>query len=165
MSSNSTPVSSDSATEIPSLLVPMGTYKLVLPTVSVAEMVAYQAPQVNLESSSETPSWFLGNFLWRGVQVPMVSYEVLNSDSLPNVKADSQLVVLNCTGVNSQLKFICMPTQGIPRLSRVAANEISENTRVNAKDYDQMQVFVAGEQAAIPNIEKIERECVRLLGL
>ncbi len=162
---SSTPVSSDSTTEIPSLLVPMGAYKLVLPTVSVAEMVAYQAPQVNLESSSETPPWFLGNFLWRGVQVPMISYEVLNSGNLPSVKDDSQLVVLNCTGVNNQLKFICMPTQGIPRLSRVAANEISENTRVDAKNYDQMQVFVAGEQAAIPDLEKIERECVRLLGL
>lgn len=162
---SSTPVSSNSATEIPSLLVPMGANKLVLPTVSVAEMVAYQAPQINPEPAGETPSWFLGDFLWRGVKVPMVSYEVLNGDALPDIKADSQLVVLNCTGVNKQLKFICMPTQGIPRLSRVAANEISENTRVNAKDYDQMQVFVAGEQAAIPDVEKLELECVRLLGL
>lgn len=162
---SSTPVSSNSTTEIPSLLVPMGAYKLVLPTVSVAEMVAYQAPQVNPELTSETPPWFLGEFLWRGVKVPMISYEVLNGGDLPNIKADSQLVVLNCTGVNNQLKFICMPTQGIPRLSRVAANEISENTRVNAQDYDQIQVFVAGEQAAIPNVEKLELECVRLLGL
>ena len=163
--SSTTPVSGDSATEIPSLLIPMGACKLVLPTVSVAEMVAYQAPQVNLESSSETPPWFLGNFLWRGVQVPMVSYEVLNNDSLPRVKGDSQVMIVNSTGVHPQLTFICMPTQGIPRLSRVAANEISENTRIAAKEYDQMQVFVAGEKAAIPNIAQIERECVSLLGL
>jgi chemosensory pili system protein ChpC len=70
---SSTPVSSEGTTEIPSLLVPMSGCKLVLPTVSVAEMVVYQAPQVSLDSSSETPQWFLGNFLWRGVQVPMVS--------------------------------------------------------------------------------------------
>ena len=162
---SSTPVSSEGTTEIPSLLVPMSGCKLVLPTVSVAEMVVYQAPQVSLDSSSETPQWFLGNFLWRGVQVPMVSYEVLNNDNLPSIKDDSQLIILNRTGVDSKLNFICMPTQGIPRLSRVAANEISENTRLSAKLYDQMQVFVAGEQAAIPNIEKIEKECEKFLGL
>jgi chemosensory pili system protein ChpC len=55
-----------------------------------------------------------------------------------------------------------MPTQGIPRLSRVAVNEISENTRVSAKLFDQMQVFVAGEQAIIPDLESIERECEKL---
>lgn len=162
---SSTPVSSEDAAEIPSLLVPMSGYKLVLPTVSVAEMVAYQAPQISLESSSETPQWFLGNFLWRGVQVPMVSYEVLNNDDLPSIRDDSQLIILNATSVDSKLKFMCMPTQGIPRLSRVAVNEISENTRLGAKPFDQMQVFVAGEQAAIPNIEKIEKECEKLLGL
>jgi chemosensory pili system protein ChpC len=95
----------------------------------------------------------------------MISYEVLNKDALLSIKHDSQLVILNKTGADSRLDFICMPTQGIPRLSRVAVNEISENTRVSAKLYDQMQVFVAGEQAAIPNIVKIERECEKILGL
>lgn len=160
---SSTPVSSEGASEIPSLLVPMYGYKLVLPTVSVAEMVAYQAPQVNREHASEAPQWFLGNFLWRGIQVPMISYEVLNNDDLPSIRGDSQLVILNRTRNDSGLNFICMPTQGIPRLSRVAVNEISENTRVGAKLFDQMQVFVAGEQAAIPDIEKIEKECEKFL--
>ena len=162
---SSTPVTSEGATEIPSLLVPMHGYKLVLPTVSVAEMVAYQAPQVNREHRSEASQWFLGNFLWRGIQVPMISYEVLNNDTLPTIKNDSQLVILNRTHNDSRLNFICMPTQGIPRLSRVAVNEISENTRVSAKLYDQMQVFVAGEQASIPDIEKIQKECEKLLNL
>jgi chemosensory pili system protein ChpC len=162
---SSTPVTTEGATEIPSLLVPMHGYKLVLPTVSVAEMVAYQAPQVNHEHGSEVPQWFLGNFVWRGIQVPMISYEVLNNDDLPTIKHDSQLVILNRTRSDSRFNFICMPTQGIPRLSRVAVNEISENTRVSARLYDQMQVFVAGEQAAIPDIESLERECEKIVKL
>ncbi|MFT7490760.1 MAG: chemosensory pili system protein ChpC [Pseudohongiellaceae bacterium] len=159
---SSTPVTNESANEIPSLLVPMYGYKLVLPTVSVAEMVAYQAPQLNFEHSNNAPQWFLGNFLWRGVKVPMISYEVLNNDALPTIKDSSQLVIINKTCSDSRLNFICMPTQGIPRLSRVAVNEISENTRVSAKLFDQMQVFVAGEQAIIPDLESIERECEKL---
>jgi chemosensory pili system protein ChpC len=159
---SSTPATSESANEIPSLLVPLYGYKLVLPTVSVAEMVAYQAPQLNFEHS-DAPQWFLGNFLWRGVKVPMISYEVLNSDALPTIKDSSQLVIINKTCSDSRLNFICIPTQGIPRLSRVAADEISENTRVSTKLFDQMQVFVAGERAIIPDLESIEKECEKLV--
>ncbi len=162
---SSAPLSNEGATEIPSLLVPMNGYKLVLPTVSVAEMVSYQASQVSLDSSNKTPKWFLGNFSWRGIQVPMVSYEVLNNDTLPEINHDSKIVILNRSDTNSRLNFFCMPTQGIPRLSRVAVNEISENTRVSAKLFDQMQVFVAGEQAVIPNIEKMAQECEAIMGL
>lgn len=160
----STPVTREDATEIPSLLVPMSGYKLVVPTVSVAEMVPYLASEVSVDGTSGAPSWFLGSFLWRGLKVPMVSYEGLNNDHLPNIQNDSQLIILNSTGLDNQLDFLCMPTQGIPRLSRVAANEISENTRVTAKLYDQMQVFVAGEQAIIPNIEKIEKTIIEMMG-
>jgi len=160
---SSTPVSSESASEIPSLLVPMQGYKLLLPTVSVAEMVAYQAPQVGSEHMHEAPKWFLGYFLWRGIQVPMISYEVLNGDALPTVKDNSQLAILNRTRGDSHSNFIGIPTQGIPRLSRVVANEVSENTQLSAKVFDQLQVFVAGEPAVIPDIESIERECERLL--
>lgn len=154
------------ANEIPSLLVPVGGTKLVLPTVSVAEMVPYQAPQARDKTVVETiPEWYLGTFNWRGVRVPMVSYELLNGDAAPSIVEHSQILILNNTGVSSKLPFLCMPTQGIPRLSRVAVDEISENTQVFCKDYDQMQVYIAGEQAVIPDVTKLEQICATLLGL
>ena len=151
--------------EIPSLLVPMANAKLVLPTVSVAEMIPYQAPQACQTVVFDTiPDWYLGNLNWRGVSVPMLSYEQLNGEPAPKILPHSQILILNNTGVDTQLPFLCMPTQGIPRLSRIAVNEISENADAFIKEYDQMHVYVAGEQAIIPDVSKLERTCASMLG-
>jgi len=151
--------------EIPSLLVPMANAKLVLPTVSVAEMIPYQIPQARQTVVFDTiPDWYLGNLNWRGVSVPMLSYEQLNGEPAPEILPHSQILILNNTGISPQLPFVCIPTQGIPRLSRIAVNEISENTDAVLKEYDQMHVYVAGEQAAIPDLSKLERACVSMLG-
>lgn len=152
--------------EIPSLLVPMAKEKLILPTVSVAEMIPYQAPQARHTVVYDTiPDWYLGSLRWRGIAVPMLSYELINGDMAPEISPHSQILILNNTGMSSRLPFICMPTQGIPRLSRVAANEISEKTDAYVKEYDQMHVYVAGEQAVIPDVSKLEQVCINMLGL
>ncbi len=162
---NSPAVTDNSTNEIPSLLIPMAGHKLVLPTVSVAEMIAYQSPQSNDSLSGDSiPHWYLGNLLWRGILVPMMSYEALNGEAIAPIQSESQVLILNGTGVNAQIPFLCIPTQGIPRLSRVAVNEISENEQAETKQFDQMQVFVAGEQAVIPDVSQLEVVCANLLG-
>ncbi|MGH1487359.1 MAG: chemotaxis protein CheW [Cellvibrionaceae bacterium] len=157
--------SDNNMSEIPSLLIPMAGNKLVLPTVSVAEMTPYQAPQAHQPVTAEAiPDWYLGSLSWRGVMVPMISYEMLNDGHLAEIRPESQVIILNNTGVSEQLPFLCLPTQGIPRLSRVAVNEISQNTQSVLNEYDQMHVFVAGEEAVIPDVGKLEQTCINLLG-
>ncbi len=154
----------DDITEIPSLLIPMADGKLLLPTVSVAEMIPYQQPQaVQIIEGKELPPWFLGDLLWRGVTVPMLSYEAINGGAVAQAQPVSQVAVLNNTGVSEQLPFLAILTQGIPHLSRVVPTEISENTQTPLQDYDQMQVFIAGEQAVVPNISLLEHACIDLL--
>jgi len=106
--------------EIPSLLLPIADGKLLLPTVSVAEMLPYKSPQKpKVESAiGEIPEWYIGDLIWRGIMVPMISFEVANGEAMPTIKPTSQIAVLNSTANYSQLPFICFPTQGIPRLSR-----------------------------------------------
>ena len=155
----------DNINEIPSLLVPMSNCKLILPTVSVAEMIPYQPPQERQNVvTDEIPKWYLGNLTWRGVSVPMVSYEQLNGELETPIRPESQLLILNNTGVSQKMPFICVPTQGIPRLSRVAANEISENKDVQLKDFEEMRVSVAGEAAVIPDITRLEQIMAVTLG-
>jgi chemosensory pili system protein ChpC len=155
----------ENSNEIPSLLIPMSHYKLVLPTVSVAEMIPYQAPKpYTIIDNKPFPDWYMGTLVWRGTSVPMVSFEKMNKQISAPINTESQLLILNNTGVSNHLPFICMPTQGIPRLSRIAMNEISQNTQISPLEYEIMQVFVAGEQAVIPDVGKLETACVDLLG-
>lgn len=154
-------------TEMPSLLVPIGGEEnLLLPTVAVAEMLPYKEPKYTEVFPEEgMPQWYLGDVLWRGVQVPMVSYEAINEQPMPEVKVVSQMVVLNNTGVHPKLPFICLPSQGIPRLNRVTKDDIAENQSISRRAYDKLQVIVNGESAAIPDVEKIEHALVELMKL
>lgn len=151
--------------EIPSLVIPIQDGKLILPTVSVAEMLPYKKPKWSDIETAQVSSWFLGHVLWRGIKVPMISYEAINGGNIPAAKGVSQMAILNNTGVSSQLPFLCFPTQGIPHISRVMPNAIKEDVTQTAKPYDEMNILVNDEPATIPNVKKLEQAVVTLLGL
>ena len=156
----------ESTDEILSLLVPMASSKLILPTVSVAEMVPYQPPKVRQNvTTQDTPEWYLGSLVWRGVLLPMMSYEALNGAVVASIRPESQLLILNSTGATTEMPFFCFPTQGIPRLTRVVATEISENPEIiETATYEDMPVLVVNEAAVIPDIGKLECAVASLLG-
>lgn len=148
---------------LPSLLVPIANKQLLLPTVSIAEMLPYQKPQMRNVDIETSPAWFLGMVRWRGIMVPMISYEAINGGEIPAIKGVSQMTILNNTGVNPDIPFLCFPTQGIPRLSRVSEGVIKEDSSQDKMAYDEMNVMVNGEPATIPDIEKLEHALIDVL--
>jgi chemosensory pili system protein ChpC len=151
-----------SESDIPSLIIPISNRQVLLPTVSVAEMLPFVKPQLR---QTDLAPWFLGNVIWRGVTVPMISYELINGEQPLPIKATSQMAIVNSTGVSVALPFICFPTQGIPHLSRVSSTIIKEDKVIPLQAFDQMNVTVNDDTVAIPDVSKLEREIVSLLGL
>jgi len=139
--------------EVASLLIPMVDRMLLLPTVSVAEMVPWNTPVPALNA----PDWFLGMFAWREQQVPLLSFEVINGEAQPPLHHRCRVAVLNNTGESEALPFIAIATQGIPRLARVSDREITEITSAGKKSFELMQVSLAGELAVIPNVSALEQ--------
>ncbi len=138
--------------ELPCLLIPLKGRFLLLPTVTVAEMAPYMA--VRMESN--TPDWYLGVYHWRDQAVPLLSFEVINGEANPLATSSSRIAVLNNTRICDSLPFIALVTQGIPRLARVNAEEISEISTADKKPFELMHVSIAGETAVIPDIDALE---------
>ena len=145
--------------EVASLLIPLQGESMLLPNVTVAEIVPTAEFQVVLNS----PRWYLGNCQWRELTVPLLSLEALNGDEAPSFQARSRFAILNTTGVHEHLPFIAILTQGLPRLARVSEDEISERENETNRDYDLMHVSWAGELAFIPNINAIEHTFLEYL--
>lgn len=139
--------------EVASLLIPMVGRMLLLPTVSVAEMVSWSYPVPALNS----PDWFLGMFSWREQQVPLLSFEVINGEAQTPIHARCRVAILNNTGESDDLPFIAIATQGIPRLARVNDREITEIASAGKKSFELMHVSLAGELAVIPNVSALEQ--------
>jgi chemosensory pili system protein ChpC len=138
--------------EVASLLVPMQDCLLLLPNVSVAEIV----PVSQITTVEGAPDWYLGDFIWREQKVPVLSFEALNGDPKGGIGSRARFAVLNSTGMSDELPFIAVVTQGLPRLARVTEEEIREREG-HKKPFESMYVSWAGEDAVIPDVSRLEQ--------
>lgn len=139
--------------EIASLLIPLQSQTILLPNVTVAEII----PAAPVHAIENAPLWYLGNFHWRELTVPLLSLEALNGEAVPSIHGRARFAVLNATGLHSDLPFIAILTQGLPRLARVSEDEISAREDAENRRYDLMHVSWAGEYTLIPDVTAIEQ--------
>ena len=139
--------------EVASLMIPIVDRLLLVPTVTVAEMIPYQEPLHH----PDRPDWYLGDVAWREQQVPLISFEVINGEPKPSYNNTCRIAILNNTGVDDELPFLGLATQGIPRLSRVKADEIQEVEGQSLKRFELMAVSHAGESVIIPDVSALEQ--------
>jgi chemosensory pili system protein ChpC len=139
--------------EVASLLIPLQGQSILLPNVTVAEIV----PVSQVQLIENAPAWYIGNCQWRELVVPVLSLEALNGEVRPPLNKRARFAVLNSTGLHADLPFIAIITQGLPRLARVSEDEISMLEDAENRAYDLMHVSWAGEHTIIPNIIAIEQ--------
>lgn len=159
MTMSSEVVTQDDVSEVASLLIPLHEKQLVLPNVTVAEIIPYRAPT----PISEHASWLLGQLEWRNIHIPVLSYEILNGGGVPPIDG-ARLAVINGTGSKRNLPFYAILIQGIPKLTHIKEDDIVTVEAMHSGPYDQVAVSLFSEQAMIPNLEMIEIELLRYIG-
>ncbi|MFL0811381.1 MAG: chemotaxis protein CheW [Agarilytica sp.] len=145
-------------TEIPCMLLPMVEHTIILPNTSVAEMCAV----TGLEAIENAPEWLMGNYNWRGTQVPVVSIEGVNGGEVI-FNRGGRIAVLNNTGQNPSLPFIAIHTQGIPRMSRVGEDDITQDEGAPHRHFDVMAVKVGMEEFFLPDVAALEDAYLKFL--
>lgn len=138
--------------QIASLLIPMMGRPLLIPNVAVAEIVSWDQPQ----KQEDTPDWLLGTVDWRGVELPVISLERMNSSEIEDADVGQRLAVINGVG-ECKLPFYAISVQGLPRLVRVFPEELSSEEVSEDPAYDTL-VMVSGERAVIPDLSSVERQ-------
>jgi len=150
---------SEAQSVISSLYLPVSQKQLLLPNVSVAEVVGYQQPIKSVES----PDHFLGLVRWRGIDIPVISYEIANGQKVSKKVDNARIVVINTIGEHhNDLPFFAIVTQGIPRLVKVS-DDLIKKTKKKIGEADAAIVRVDGEEATIPNIEYLESLAINQL--
>lgn len=145
----------DASGLISGLLLPVENMDLLLPNVSVAEVVDYQRPQPD----SSKPDWFMGTISWRGLSLPVVSFERMNGQSLAERGVNPRVVVINAIGPHHEKQpFFAFITQTIPRLIKVDEEAVSEEAEEEKGPAEKMRVSAQGELAVIPDLEFMEQQ-------
>lgn len=145
--------------ELACMLLPMLDHNLLVPTTSIAEMSSIQP----LASVDDAPEWLMGMYSWRGISVPVISIESINGGK-SILNPQGRIAVLNNTGVNQSLPFLAIHTQGIPRMARVADEDITEDENIDRRPFDTMAVKVGLEEFYIPDITAIEVAYLNFMG-
>jgi len=135
-------------------IIPLTDMNLVLPNTSIAAVIGYSKP-VPVKNS---PDWFLGMANWRGLTIPIVSFEKANEVKFARKSKSTRIAVLNGISGNSELSFYGVVVQGIPRLASLDEASILavENPKVNLP-LALAQTEIEEQDAVIPDQEQIEK--------
>ena len=141
-------------TTLPTYIIPMQKQGILLPQSTVAEIIPYEP----LQRVEDTPDWFLGLLGWRGVQVPVSSFEMLTveraSFSLASVSSAGLVVI---RGLNDQddLPYHAMVAQTTPRLVELTAEMLFE-TGETPKKTETVRVRFEDDILSIPDLDYVE---------
>jgi len=144
--------STDVPDQIDCLLIPLKDRNLLLPNVSVAEII----PFTHLLTTASAADWVLGRIDWRGTPVPVVCYEMLNNQTAPAPNPNARFAVINGIGGHANMPFFAILIQGIPRLVHIQERDIQEVEAMNMGAYDQAAVTLDEGQAMIPDLDRVE---------
>ncbi|MCU7923310.1 MAG: chemotaxis protein CheW [Candidatus Thiodiazotropha sp. (ex Dulcina madagascariensis)] len=140
--------------EVRSVLIPLHEQRLLLPNAVIAEVMDYQQP----EPADDAPAWFLGNLAWRGVMMPVVSFEGMRGERVVIPGQRGRILIINALSGDERLSHIGLVLQSIPSLVRVSAENVLP---VNPEEDDpdplvKQPVELDLSPAIIPDLDEIE---------
>lgn len=139
--------------KVRSQLVPLSGMTLVIPNTCIAEVVSYREP----EPVDGSPEWLLGLAQWRGLRIPMVSFEAANGQAGGDLSRRARMVVLNGVSGGDDLSFFGIVAQDIPRLMLLDEAGIQAAAEA-AGDYPLvLEHAVVGEKdCLVPDLQQLE---------
>ncbi len=135
------------------VMIPMSGRQLLLPNVSIAEVVDFNRS----EAPDGAPEWLVGHLEWRGLILPVISYDAANGGEKGAVDSNrGRIVVLNTIGDHHEsVPFMALVTHGIPSQTRLTEDQVRK-IEGDTGSADLMQVEVDGESAYIPDLGFLE---------
>ncbi|CAM3482684.1 chemotaxis protein CheW [Parendozoicomonas haliclonae] len=138
--------------QLASMLVPLTDSLLLVPGTVIAEIIGWQQP----EPVEGKPDWYLGEVSWRGLKLPLVSFERAGNGTMKERAEETRLAIVNGISGKSELPFYALIIQGIPRTLRLSGRDVTASEQSAASEIIKMHVKASGATAAIPDLDKLE---------
>jgi chemosensory pili system protein ChpC len=138
--------------EIRCILAPLTNGQLLLPNSAIAEVLAYAQP----EPFRQGPPWLLGEMAWEGWQVPIVCFEqIADKGQRSAVTPRSRILVIKTLGESTQVNYIGLLIQGLPRLTRVTPETLEERQADDLPGVLFSKVGIDDQEALIPELGEL----------
>jgi chemosensory pili system protein ChpC len=144
-------------TEVLCVMVPVMGARLLVPNVTVAEIL----PSRRINARADLPDWCVGSLAWRGLDVPVIRFDVLNGATPASAQSGRCILILNRVRHEHGCAFYGLLADGLPRLLHLGPGDV-ENSRTPLGPAEVAAVKVGTETAVIPNLTYIEESLAQL---
>jgi len=134
--------------EIRTILAPLTNGYVMLPNSAVGEILEFTSP----EPFKQGPAWLLGEIAWHGWQVPVINYELMLKDTSTKVTSKSRILIIKTLGESTQVNYIGLLIQGLPKLKKARAETLIESQVDRLPDTVFSEVAIDGLKAIIPDL-------------
>ncbi len=147
--------------EVYSLLIPFAGGKLIVPRITVAEVMGYTRPR----PLRGAPQWLLGLINWQGQEIPLISFEGLCGRKIPERANRTRIAIMFAIGGQMEPPVFAVMTQGYPYLVRVNAAVLSVDPENAYSEESPVlnRLRMANERPVIPDLEEIEAKLLEAL--
>jgi len=139
--------------EIRTILAPLTDSYVMLPNSAVGEILEYISP----EPFKQGPAWLLGEIAWHGWQVPVINYERMLKGTRTKISSKSRILIIKTLGESTQVNYIGLVIQGLPRLKKARAETLVETELDKLPDTVFSEVAIDGLKAIIPDLGDLTR--------
>lgn len=136
-----------------SLVIPLNGMSLLVPNALVSE-VATLATVMAVPGKAR---WLLGTMEWRGLRVPVLSFEGVASGAVSAPARNSRAIVFNTLNNNRDLPFLAVLSQRIPRLLLVTARMLQRADGASAGDAVLTRLKLQDEDVLVPDMDRLEQ--------
>lgn len=143
--------------ELACVVIPLGSTQLLLPNVSVAEIIPWR----RLKTWDDAPDWCAGLLGWRGEAVAVLDFDALSSGKVKRTDPGRCLVIMNRARSSAGRPFYGLVAAGLPRLVHLCAEDL-ESHGEQLGSAEVASVRVGTEIAVVPNLSFIEERLASL---
>lgn len=140
--------------ELRTILAPLNEGFVMLPNSVVGEILNFNSP----EPFKQGPAWLLGEIAWHGWQVPVINYErMIKDNGITTITSKSRILIVKTLGESTQVNYIGLLIQGLPRLKKVNAATLQEIETEELPETVFSKVSIDDLQAVIPELGDLTR--------
>lgn len=134
------------------ILLPTTDYKLLLPHSAVEEILPFAV----IEEKKDKSNYILGVLNWRRFQLPLISMEVLDNKTRPEIKRRTRAAVIQFISADGEVKYFSIILSGMPKMLVLAATDLIDLDEDSLPACTLKKVSLNEDVAYIPDISAIE---------
>jgi len=135
------------ARSVQSVLLPTAVIPLLIPGAAVAEVIGMQQL-----TPSQARGSAIGSLRWRGIDVPVLSFEALAGVSASAINARSKMVVLYPLSGRPLIDFFGILVSADPRAMQVDGDKLKSDDGAEDSPYLLQHCRLDGNAIAIPDL-------------